>query len=88
MPTFCPLGVSSHGRKIPIGDRLGMDSHVIVFVSNIMLVLCIVYAHNPSFIFLSVFFQPIVCIPARLSHSSKGCCGWHDPRIACMVYVN
>jgi hypothetical protein len=40
-----------------IGDRLGMHSHVIVFVSSVMLVLCIVYAHNPSF-----FFQFSFCI--------------------------
>lgn len=34
-----------------IGDRMGMHSHVIVFVSNMMLVLYIVYVHNPSFRF-------------------------------------
>jgi hypothetical protein len=47
-----------------IGDRLGMHNHVIVFVSNIMLVLCIVYAHNPfHFLYVYSFDRLFVYLP-------------------------
>lgn len=69
-PTVCPtllvlLSMAERDRFIKsIGDRLGMHNHVIVFVSNIMLVLCIVYAHNPfHFFYVYSFDRLFVYLP-------------------------
>lgn len=69
-PTVCPtllvlLSMAERDRFIKsIGDRMGMHNHVIVFVSNIMLVLCIVYAHNPfHFFYVYSFDRLFVYLP-------------------------